>query len=295
MSMELRMLRTFVEVVRRGGFTEAAKVISATQSTVSKTVKQLEDELGLQLIDRLGHRSPPTQAGAIVYQRALAMLAMRDDLVSELEELRGLKRGMLRIGVPAIGGDALFAPVFAAYRKLYPEIDIRLIEHGSARLQDLLRAGEIDLAGLLMPGAHDFDCRELRNEPLVALLARERPLEPDGTARLSALKDVPFIMYEDGFALNAIILDACRRSGFTPRVAAQSTQISFILKLVEAGLGVGFMPRMVAEMARSPDVRLLEISEPRIDWRMALAWRRDGYLSHAAGAWNDLAKSTVSA
>jgi DNA-binding transcriptional LysR family regulator len=293
MSIELRMLRTFVEVVRRGGFTEAAKVISATQSTVSKTVKQLEDELGLQLIDRLGHRSPPAQAGAIVYQRALAM---RDDLVSVLEELRGLKRGMLRIGVPAIGGDALFAPVFAAYRKLYPEIDIRLIEHGSApRLQDLLRAGEIDLAGLPMPVAQDFDRRELRNEPLVALLARERPLEPDATSRLSTLKDVPFILCEDGFALNAIILDACRRSGFTPRVAAQSTQISFILKLVEAGLGVGFMPRMVAERARSADVRLLEISEPRIDWRMALAWRRDGYLSHAAGAWNDLAKSTVSA
>lgn len=60
--MELRTLRVFVEVVRQGGFTEAAKVVFATQATVSKAVKQLEEELGLRLIDRIGHKSAPTAA-----------------------------------------------------------------------------------------------------------------------------------------------------------------------------------------------------------------------------------------
>ncbi len=291
--MELRMLRAFVEVVRRGGFTEAAKAVFATQSTISKTVKLLEEELGLQLIDRIGHRSLPTPAGQIVYQRALAMLSIRDDLVSDLEALQGLKRGILRIGVPAIGGDALFAPVFAAYRTLYPGIDIQMVEHGSARLQALLRTGDIDLAGLLLPLASEFDYHELRSEPLVALLPPSLPGGADGMITFGELKDLPFILYEEGFALNGFITEACRRNGFAPHVTAQSTQISFIYKLVEAGLGVAFMPRMVAEMVHTGAVRLLELREPRIDWRMALAWRREGYISQAAAAWVTLANQTV--
>jgi DNA-binding transcriptional LysR family regulator len=68
--MELRTLRAFVEVVRQGGFSQAAKVVFATQSTISKAIKQLEDELGLPLLDRVGHRSQLTTAGDIVYRRA---------------------------------------------------------------------------------------------------------------------------------------------------------------------------------------------------------------------------------
>jgi hypothetical protein len=69
-------LRTFVEVVRRGVFTEASKVVFTTQSTVSKSVKQLEDEFGVRLLDRLGTRTTPTAAGEVVFRRAMEMLAI---------------------------------------------------------------------------------------------------------------------------------------------------------------------------------------------------------------------------
>src|SRR5580692_6896960 len=73
--MEIRTLRAFVEVVRQGGFSQAAKTVFATQSTVSKAVKQLEDECGVLLLDRIGHRSKLTAAGEIVYRRAQRILA----------------------------------------------------------------------------------------------------------------------------------------------------------------------------------------------------------------------------
>src|SRR5512135_442533 len=138
--MELKNLKTFVEVVRQGGFSQAAKEVFATQSTVSKAVKHLEDEIGLPLLDRLGHKSRLTAAGEIVYRRAIRLLAERDDLTAELEELRGLRRGVLRLGLPPIGSSTLFAPLFAFYRQQFPEVEIRLVEHGSDQLGELLQA-----------------------------------------------------------------------------------------------------------------------------------------------------------
>lgn len=218
---------------------------------------------------------------------------MRDDLVSELDELRGLKRGALRLGVPAVGGDAFFAPIFAAYRKRYPGIHVRLIEHGSRRLQDALRDGDVDLAGLLLPVSEvsdEFDWQEMGREPIVALVARNHELAARKSVNLKALEKSPFILFEAGFALNEIILDACRQSGFTPEVAGQSTQISFILKLAGAGLGVAFLPQMIADLHGGRDVRAIAITGPRMEWHMVLAWRRGGYLSQAARAWLDLAQ-----
>ncbi|HUO54538.1 MAG TPA: LysR family transcriptional regulator, partial [Rhodoblastus sp.] len=121
--MEFRNLRAFVEVVRQSGFTAAARTLAATQSTVSKSVRQLEEEVGAPLLDRLGQGPRLTEAGEIVYRRALRLLGERDDLVAELDALKGLKRGVLRLGLPVLGSGVMFAPLFAQYRQLYPDIE----------------------------------------------------------------------------------------------------------------------------------------------------------------------------
>jgi DNA-binding transcriptional LysR family regulator len=289
--MEFRTLRAFVEVVRQRGFTQAAKKVFATQSTVSKAIKQLEDEIGVPLLDRIGHRSQPTAAGEIVYQRALRMLAERDDLIAELDELRGLKRGTLRLGLPPVGSSTLFAPLFAIYRQRYPGIDIRLVEHGSNRLEELVASGELELAASLLPVSEGFEWQDVRREPLTVLVSANHELSRRRSLDLPTLRNLPFILFETGFALNRIILDACRRHGFEPAVAAQSSQIDFIVELAAAGLGIGFLPRMIAEQRKHSSVKRIPLSEPHTDWHIAMIWRRGGFLSHAAKAWLDLAQN----
>jgi len=283
--MELRTLRAFVEVVRQGGFSQAAETIFATQSTVSKAVRRLEGELGVPLLNRIGHRSTLTAAGEVVYRQAVGMLAQRDSLIAELDDLRGLKKGVLRIGLPLIGSNILFAPVFSVFRQRHPGIDIRLIEQGSDRLEDILRAGEIDLAGSLLPVSEEFEWQEVWHEPLVALIRSDHALAGQSTLTLVDLKDMPFILFEAGFALNRIILDACRRHAFEPVIAAQSGQVDFLVELAADGLGVAFLPRMIAERRRLPAVSHILLDEPKTDWNMAMLWRRGAYLSHAASAW----------
>lgn len=283
--MNFRTLQVFVEVVRQGGFSRAAETVFATQSTVSKAVRHLEDEVGVPLIDRTGHRSTLTAAGEVVYRRALRLLAERDDLMAEIDEIRGLTRGTLRLGLPPIGSSQLFAPALAAYRARYPGIAVQLVEHGSTRLEEVLRAGEIDLAGSLLPVADEFDWQPVRREPLVALLARGHPLADAGPIAIDALRDTPFILFEGGFALNRIILEACRRRGFEPQIAVRSSQVDFIVELAAAGMGAAFLPRLMAEEQRRHGVGQALLDHADTDWNMAMVWRRNAYLSHAARAW----------
>ncbi|SHO66696.1 DNA-binding transcriptional regulator, LysR family [Pseudoxanthobacter soli DSM 19599] len=290
--MEFRTLRAFVEVVRQGGFSQAARTVFATQSAVSKAVKQLEEEVGMPLLDRIGHRSTPTAAGEAVYRRGLRLLADRDDLMAELAEIRGLKRGTLRLGLPPIGSSTLFAPLFAIYRQLYPGIDIRLVEHGSDRLEEILRAGEVDLAASLLPVADEFEWLEMRSEPLVALVERSHPLADADEIGLDGLRGLPFLLFEQGFALNRILFQACRRHGFEPEIAARSSQIDFLVALAGAGVGVAFLPRLIAAQRAHPAVRAVPLDEPGTDWTMAMIWRRGGYLSDAARAWLAVARES---
>lgn len=293
--MELRTLRAFAEVVRQGGFSQAAKVLFAAQPTVSKAVRQLEDELGVPLLDRIGHRSQMTAAGEIVYRHALLMLAQRDGLMGELDDLRGLRRGSLRLGLPPLGASTLFAPLFAVYRARYPGIDIRLTEHGSKRLEDMLLEGEVELAGSLLPAKAGFEAQPVKLEPLMAVLPQAHPLAGRRTVGLADLRDFPFILFESGFALNAVLDEACARNGFAPQVAARSGQTDFIVELVGAGLGVAFLPRTIAEQRATPAVTLSMLDEPGTQWHMAIVWRAGSYLSLAARAWLDLTREVYGA
>lgn len=288
--MNFRTLRAFAEVVRQGGFSQAAKVVFTTQSTISKAVKQLEDEIGAPLLERIGHRSMLTATGEVVYRRALSILAERDDLATELDELRGLKRGTLRVGLPPVGSSILFAPLFTAYRSRYPAIEIRLTERGSDRLREILLAGEIDLAGSLLPVPEEFEWQDVRKEPLMAVLPSDHSLVRRKSVDLANLREIPFVLFETGFAVNRIVLNACKRRGFDPIVAARSSQIDFIVELVAAGLGVAFLPRMLVEDHQHPSVGYVRLVEPQTDWHMAMIWRRGAFLSHAAKAWLGVAR-----
>lgn len=287
--MDFRTLRIFVEVIRQGGFTHAGRSVFMTQSAVSKAVRQLEEQLGVPLVDRSGNRCLPTAAGDIVYQRALMILAERADMVADLSELRGLRRGSLRLGLPPIGSDVLFAPLFAVYRARYPGIDIELTEHGSKRLEELVASGEVDLGASLLPVGDGFEWQDVRKEPIDVLIPEDHPLAAMESIPLAALKDVPFILFDAGFALNPIILEACRTVGFTPTISARSSQITFIVELVASGVGIGFLPRLIARQRVHPGVVHRSVADPAMIWHMAFIWRKGGYLSHAARAWLELA------
>jgi len=290
--MDLRTLRSFVEVVRQGGFSAAGKTLFATQPTVSKAVRQLEDEVGAPLLDRIGHRIQPTAVGEIVYRHAIAMLTERDHLLAELAELRGLKQGTLRLGLLPLGSSILFAPLFAEYRRRYPGIRIAFREHGSITLEEMVSAGEIELGMSLLPVVDTFEAQLVHDDPLVVMLPAGHCFAGRSRIKLAELADSAFILFESGFALNARIDAACRACGFIPREAARSGQADFIVALVAAGLGIALLPRLITDQRAEAPVHRAMLDEDSLRWRAALIWRRGSTLSPAARAWLELAAMT---
>ncbi len=284
--IDTRRLRFFVEVVRRGGFSRAADVVCASQSTVSKAVKQLEMDLGVPLLDRIGHRSELTPAGQIVYAKALRLLAEGDDLLAQLDGLRGLETGGLRLGFPRASSGSLFASMYASFRHKHPGVEVEAVVQDCGRLQAMLRAGEVDLAALVQPIAQEFDWQEVRTDPLMVLLPSDHPLAGSRRIRLEKLMGLPVILLDDdGIGINEPVLEAFREAGIKPTIAASSGQTDFIFELVAAGAGIAFLPRTQAEIRTHRRVRSVLLDDPTCRWSIALAWVRGSSLSHAARIW----------
>lgn len=288
--MEFLQLRSFVEVVRQGSFTKAAKTLHATQSTISKQVAQLEQRLGVLLLERNGPNLRLTDAGTLVLRRADELLRLRQDLYSELDDLSQLARGELRLGLPLLGGEVMFAELFAAYRQRYPNIVVRLFEGGSKLMEEALLRGELDIGGSLTPNDPALAFQPFCNEPLDVLLPEAHELAGCDGIALAQLKDAPFLLYQQSFTLNDRLLLACRQAGFTPREVGRSGQADFLAALVAAGQGVVLLPRIVARTLERPGLRRVPLVEPDLRWDIAFVWRQGAYLSRAAQAWLDLLK-----
>jgi DNA-binding transcriptional LysR family regulator len=284
--MEFKQLRSFVEVIHRGGFTQAGKTLHISQSAVSKQVAQLEQSLGTPLLDRLGSQIRLTAAGQVVLQRAEAMLRLQTELLSELDDLNQLTRGELRMGLPQLGGDALFAGLFAEYRRRYPNVTIQLLEGGSRNIEQAILNGELEVGGSLMPNDPAFAWQAFCDEPLDALLPMGHPLADNAQIRLEELADTPFLMYQRSFVLNDRLLQACQQVGFTPKESGRSGQADFLAALVAAGQGVVLLPSVVARGLVRPGVVRLTLKAPEyLRWDIAFIWREGAYLSKAAQAW----------
>ena len=287
--MELKQLRTFIEVARAGGFTQAAHTLHISQSAVSKQVAQLEQNLGTPLFDRLGSHVRLTAAGNVVLQRANDMLRLQQELLSELDDLSHLARGELRLGLPLLGSDALFANLFAEYRRRYPNVQVQLLEGGSLVVEQAVLSGELELGGSLTPKNPSFAYQPFCDEPLDALLPADHPLAEGASVRLEQLAETPFLLYQRSFVLNDRLLQACQQLGFTPKEGGRSGQSDFLVALVAAGQGVVLLPSVVARgLVRPGVVRLKLIAPQDLRWDIAFIWRDGAYLSRAAQAWLEL-------
>ncbi|MNM79425.1 HTH-type transcriptional regulator GltC [compost metagenome] len=129
--------------------------------------------------------------------------------------------------------------------------------------------------------------------PLCLLAAPGSPWQGRASVALAELADSPFIFYGAAFALNDIVLDACQRAGFAPRVTGRSGQWDFIASLVQLGVGICLLPKMYCDTLDQTQFTVIPLDGPPVEWNLMLAWRRGGRLSFAARAWLELVRARM--
>ncbi|MEU4477436.1 LysR family transcriptional regulator [Micromonospora sp. NPDC023966] len=283
MRMQLHQLRYFVAVAEVRHFTQAADLVGITQPSLSKQIHALETDLGAPLFERVRGNIALTAAGEVLLPLAKRILADVETATREVQELVGLRRGRVRLGATPSLATSLAPPVLRRFRDAHPTVDLRVEENGSQDLvRDLLR-GDLDLALIIMPSTGtDPGLRAdpiLRESLVVASVDPLPAVTERGEVRITDLRDVPLVMFREGYDLRDATLQACRAAGFEPTLSVDGGEMDAVLSFVEAGLGVALVPGIV--VARRAGIRVTRLVPPGVRRTIAVARRRDVVPTHA--------------
>jgi DNA-binding transcriptional LysR family regulator len=262
--MELRHLRYFVAIVAERHFTRAAKKLGIAQPPLSQQIRQLEAEIGTPLFTRAPRGVTLTPAGEAFLPHAEAALREVDRARLAARRVSHGDLGTLRIGFTSAASlNPLVPAAISAFRKVYPDVELRLAVQATTPLLTQLSQDLIDVAFVRPTPAERESLRAvpLPDERLWIALPTGHPLATRKRVRLAELRNESFILYPraNGSLLYDAIIATCQNAGFSPRVSQEAPQMASIVSLVAAGVGVTLVPESVCQL-RPAGVRYLRIS-----------------------------------
>ena len=293
--MDLRSLRYFVETIRLNSFTQAAESLHVTQSTISKMVRQLEEEVGAQLLLREGRKLTLTDTGNVVYARGVEMLATMRQLAAEVRDTQSLERGHLTVGIPPMI-NLLFTPVLKAFRQRHPNITLTLQEDAGQAIERQVAQGDLEIGMTVLPADPllGLQSAPIASYPVWALAARDTFQKGRNTIKLKSLAKTPLVLLKDDFAMTRALRAAFADAGFEPVIAAQSGQWDWLVAMASAGMGVALLPEPFIHRLAIGHLDAVKLVDPELPWQPAHVWR-GSYLSHAARAWLDVCHDVLGA
>lgn len=292
--MDVRALRYFVETVRHASFTQAAKTLFVTQSTVSKMIRQLEEEAGTPLLIRDGHTARPTDTGRVMYLRGLQVLETMRQLTEELRQTADVRRGALEVGIPPMI-NLLFTPVVKRFRELHPGIHLTLREGTGQAVEALVASGELEVGATILPIAPDggLAAQPFGRYPIWVIGPPDAPWAGKTSLPLSALRDARLLIPTDDFAVTRRLRQAFADAGFQPGIAAQSAHWDFLVAMASAGLGVALLPEPLMQRIKTRGLSTAKLAKSGMQWEVGHIWLRSGYLSFAARAWLEVCDAVL--
>ncbi|MCG8347024.1 MAG: LysR family transcriptional regulator [Chloroflexales bacterium] len=275
--MEFRHLRYFIAVAEELHFGRAAARLQMAQPPLSQQIRQLENEIGVQLLHRTKRRVELTHAGAMFLKEAQAIVAHAEQAIQVAQQASHGKIGRLAVGFVGSAMYSVLPPILRAFHHEAPEVKLTLEELTTAQQIDALHKQHIDV-GFLRPPIRDalLSTEPLLHEPLIVALADTHPLAQASVVSIHALAAEPFILFPRSYGpgLYDHVFDLCWQAGFVPQVAQEAIEMHTLVSLVAADLGVALVPASLQQLQRVNVVyRSLQEAVPMI--ALAMAWRHN--------------------
>lgn len=290
--MLLRHIRYLKAVVDQGSFTRAAQMLHVSQSALSQQIKELEERLGAQLLDRSGRQVRPTDMGAVYLQYVRHVLEQLDEAARAVRDVEDLSTGSLRLGVTPTVAAYLVGPLLQRFRSAYPGIALSIrVAAQEEEIEPALRRDELDLGiGFGDLPAEDIAVTPLHKERLALIVAADRPFARDAEVTAADAAAMPLGLLDKSFSTRRVIDRYFASRGLRPTVAVEANSIEALVEIVRMTDVATILPESIAGDGLAT-LRFRPELELR---RAALLQRRGVYQSAAARAFVEIAREVTS-
>ena len=282
--MDVRHLEYFIEVARQKSFSKAAEMLYVSQPSISKAIKELENELGVVLLYRNTKSVELTDHGEAILEQAQQIVSSFQNITAQVESVSKLRTGKVHVGFPPITGITVLTHLIGAFKKEYPNIEINLYEFGSKKIEIAIRDGLLDVGVIRVPveTPEIYEMITFAQEPLRIVMHPAHRLAKQTKINYDDLKDERLVLYSNDFVLHDTITERFQHAGFNPHVIFKTSQRELMLQTVAAGLGVAFLPSTICSGLEKSIVISLPVTDQDLYLQLAIAWKKGRYLSHAA-------------
>ncbi|OIQ26198.1 LysR family transcriptional regulator [uncultured Vibrio sp.] len=289
--MDSRQLKHFTMVAEHGHFTMAAKALNIAQPALSISIKKFEQQLGVMLFKRQDRKVELTHEGKVLLEHAKRILQQLDDAKLAMDELIGLDKGEVRLGAPSMMGSYFFPEILMAFKSLYPNLKLTLVDAGTQSIRDMLLAGELDIGVIVNKDIpSDLDVDHLMMGEMVAVVSEQHPLAKNRSISYPEFFEHELVMFKPGYFHRDFIDKVSREGHYDLKFSFETNLIPMILNIVKREFAISALLNLVTN--HEPGVVGIPFEEP-VKMDLVLAWRKEGYQSKADRTFIDFVKQYV--
>ncbi|MNH97248.1 HTH-type transcriptional regulator GltC [compost metagenome] len=276
--MELLQLQYFLMVARLEHVTEAARSLHVTQSSLSKTIQRLEEDLGVPLFDRIGRKLRLNEFGSKFLRRAERALFELEQGKQEISDLSSPEHGTLELAVTAASA---LPYILREFRKKRPNIQFYVQMLTTQEMVTLLHRGEVDFC-LSSPSIYgdDIDTQIVFIDPVLVAVPKSHRLADRDSVTLTELREEWFVGVKRGYGTRDLSDSVCKSAGFTPKYVYEGDEPARLGSLVEAEIGIAFIPSTASNS--NDHIHYLQVEGHELVREIALLSHKSRYISRAA-------------
>ena len=241
--MNIQKYMALVWTVEYGSFTKAAEKLHYSQSGISRMIADLEKEWNVILLERIKGGVKLTSDGLKILPYAKRLIAEYDRLQMQVDEISGLKSGLIRIGTFSSVATHWLPNIIKEFQKDYPHIDYELLLGDYTEIEEWISEGRVDCGFLRLPSHCEFETIFLEQDKLLAIIPENHPLVSCEKFPIAALCDEPFMLLEKG--AKAEISEIFEKHKLSPKVRFTTWDDYAIMSMVESGLGISILPQLI--------------------------------------------------
>jgi DNA-binding transcriptional LysR family regulator len=283
--MDFDHLITFVEIAKQGSFSRAGQKLYRSQPAVSAQIRQLEQEYGQKLFDRVGQSVRLTVAGETLLEYAGRLLTLRNESLRAVADQASTPRGTLAVGANEATCLYVLPDIFAEYNRRFPSVQISIYRNFSHKVLEKVEDGTVDVGIVTMPvKSPSLKVHSIFRDRLMLMVDPANPLAAYKSVRTSDIAEQPLIFPKTGF-MRQVLDKQFRPYRSRLRVTMELPSVGMIKRFVAAGLGVSIISETFArDEVKAGQAKLIPISDVELHRELGIVYRRDRTLPRSASA-----------